>query len=420
MAAWLVASGRDRPCPASSANLGPGFDALGLALELPFELAVGASPADGFLPCEPRHPATVAAFAAAGGDPGTDLWWRSPIPPGRGLGFSGAARVAGAFAASRDRDEAFATAVALEGHPDNAAASTFGGLVATASGRAVNVQLGADLEVVVWWPETETSTNAARAALPDVVDRSDAVLDIGHTALLVAALAAGDLDALSTAVTDRLHQRRRLEREPASRAAIDVLRRVGAIAAVAERFGADRRGIRHPRPGRRRAGCVPAGRSLTPAADRDRRRRRAPRPELTDLTSAQGLLRAEPVDDDHEQADDAGAGEGQPDPGAVVVVDPVEPEADAEESGEEEDQAEHRARPDPCGAERVARSSSHLRDVVGVDPDLADAEIEVDVDGRCAGTRVDAGGGVGVEAVLLRWLAGSQAWAESRCRTLGR
>jgi homoserine kinase len=215
--------------PASTANLGPGFDALGLALDLPFELAVGETPADGFLPCEPRHPAAIA-FAAAGGDAGTDLWWRSPIPPGRGLGYSGAARVAGAFAATADRDAAFLTAAALEGHSDNAAASTLGGLVATAFGRAVRVELGVDLEVVVWWPATETSTTAARAALPEVVDRVDAVADIGHTALLVAALASGDLDALSVAAADGLHQSRRLLREPASREAIDALRRAGAIA----------------------------------------------------------------------------------------------------------------------------------------------------------------------------------------------
>jgi homoserine kinase len=215
--------------PASTANLGPGFDALGLALDLPFELAVGESPANGFLRCEPRHPAAVA-FAASGGDPGTAMWWRSPIPPGRGLGYSGAARVAGAFAASGDRESSFATAAALEGHADNAAASTFGGLVATASGRAVEVELALDLDVIVWWPATETSTTAARAALPEVIDRVDAVADIGHTALLVAAFAAGDLDALSVAVTDGLHQRRRLEREPASRRAIDALRRAGAIA----------------------------------------------------------------------------------------------------------------------------------------------------------------------------------------------
>jgi homoserine kinase len=216
--------------PASTANLGAAFDALGLALDLPFELAVGESPAQGFLRCEPRHPATIA-FEAAGGDAGAELWWRSPIPPGRGLGFSGAARVAGAFAASGNRDEAFATATSLEGHPDNAGASTFGGLVATASGRAVRVQLGVDLDVVVWWPETETSTSASRAALPDAVDRVDAVADIGHTALLVAAFAAGDLDALSVAITDGLHQRRRLERDPTSRDVLDGFRSAGAVAA---------------------------------------------------------------------------------------------------------------------------------------------------------------------------------------------
>ena len=86
--------------PASSANLGPGFDCLGLALDLPFELLDGdeldahGAPPDGFLAAEPTHPA-AAAFVVAGGSADTGLWWRSPIPPGRGLGFSGAARVAG-------------------------------------------------------------------------------------------------------------------------------------------------------------------------------------------------------------------------------------------------------------------------------------------------------------------------------------
>src|SRR6188472_1668252 len=81
--------------PGSSANLGPGFDALAVAVDLRFELEVGGARPDGFHRCEPTHPAAVA-YRAAGG--ARELTWHSPIPPGRGLGFSGAARVAGATA----------------------------------------------------------------------------------------------------------------------------------------------------------------------------------------------------------------------------------------------------------------------------------------------------------------------------------
>lgn len=209
--------------PASSANLGPGFDALGMALDLPFHLST--APGGEGLPAEPTHPAAVA-FAMAGGV--GELWWRSPIPPGRGLGFSGSARVAGALLGflqggrpdAEARPLALGVACQLEGHPDNAAASMLGGVVVATGGRAVRLPMPLDLEVVVWWPQTETSTNKARAALPGSVPFADAVFNVGHVALLVAALASGDRAALAIATQDRLHQELRLDLSPPSRAAL--------------------------------------------------------------------------------------------------------------------------------------------------------------------------------------------------------
>lgn len=215
--------------PASSANLGPGFDCLALALDLPFRLAVGLRGGAGvgssarWHRAEPSHPATVA-FVEAGGPPDVELRWHSPIPPGRGLGFSGAARVAGAFAAARldglDRDEAregaLRVATALEGHADNAAASAFGRFVVAAGERVVRIDVPSDLAVVAWSPDSSTSTDASRKRLPDQVDLADAAFSVARAALWVAALATGDLAALREATEDRLHQDLRLSARPDS------------------------------------------------------------------------------------------------------------------------------------------------------------------------------------------------------------
>lgn len=226
--------------PASSANLGPGFDCLGLALRLPFELLDGdeldadGAPPEGFLVAEPTHPA-AAAFVVAGGAVDTELWWRSPIPPGRGLGFSGAARVAGAYLAhvrSRpdpDQDAwaragALRVAAMLEGHPDNAAASTYGGLTVAVGERCVAVPapegLFDGLRLLVWSPTRSTSTDASRRVLPETVPLGDAVRSIGNAALWVAAVASGELSLLRTATEDQLHQAPRLAARPDSSAAL--------------------------------------------------------------------------------------------------------------------------------------------------------------------------------------------------------
>jgi len=213
--------------PASSANVGAGFDALGLALDLPFEVVVDAPGPDGFLLAEPTHPA-AAAHREAGGT--GDLWWRSRIPPGRGLGFSGAAAVAGAFAACGEVDRAFDAAAAVEGHPDNAAPSAYGGFCVAAGGMVIRLDMPSGLEVVAWWPETTTSTKRSRSSLPERVLFTDAVFNVGRAALFVAAVASGRLDALATGVEDRLHQDSRFAQVPASRDCAEMMRSAGALA----------------------------------------------------------------------------------------------------------------------------------------------------------------------------------------------
>lgn len=224
--------------PGSSANLGPGFDVLGLAVSLGVEMGVveGDFP-DHARPLDDHHPGTIA-FRRAGGEGA--LWERSSLPVGRGLGFSGAVRVGGAMLAEaqragRDtervmarRDAVFALAAELEGHPDNVAASVFGGVVATAAGRVVHVPLAVDPVVVVWIPSFVTKTDESRRRLPDVVPFSDAVFNVGRTALLVAALAAGDVEALRDATADRLHQDRRLEVAQPTRVAMEAAIEAGA------------------------------------------------------------------------------------------------------------------------------------------------------------------------------------------------
>jgi homoserine kinase len=224
--------------PASSANLGPGFDTLGMALSLHAEAGVidGVVPPDA-LRIDQFHPAGVA-FRRAGGE--GDLWVCSPIPVGRGLGFSGAVRVAGIAAAHAQRSGSdpdrlaaalpamLALATELEGHADNVAASLFGGIVATADGHAVRIPLAFDPAVVVWIPAFTTSTDESRTKMGREVSLGDAVFNVGRTALLVAALAAGDTDALRSATQDRLHQDRRLAAAEPSRAALQAALDAGA------------------------------------------------------------------------------------------------------------------------------------------------------------------------------------------------
>ncbi|MGA1070768.1 MAG: homoserine kinase [Ilumatobacteraceae bacterium] len=176
--------------PASTANLGPGFDVLGLALNLHLEAGFGNAPAEAN-EADENHPLTVA-FRHCGGK--QDLWVRSQMPMGKGLGFSGAARVAGCVLAHAEKHgaekkafddaklEILRTASELEGHPDNAAASMFGGFVASVDGFAVRIPTPLDPAIIVWVPQQQTSTKESRAKLPSEIKFQDAVFNVGRTA----------------------------------------------------------------------------------------------------------------------------------------------------------------------------------------------------------------------------------------------
>ncbi len=227
--------------PASTANLGAGFDSLGLALSLHLEAGlIGDGQPSTARVCDAHHP-THVAFRTAGG--AGEVWSSGGIPMGRGLGFSGAARVAGALLAIAQRDgvvaanshdarmSAFRTAAELEGHPDNVAASALGGFTVAAAGRAIRVPVAVHGEVVVWVPENTTSTKESRTKLLPTVSLTDAVWNISRSSLLVAALATGDVAALHDATQDRLHQDVRLAMVPETKRAMRAALDAGAWAA---------------------------------------------------------------------------------------------------------------------------------------------------------------------------------------------
>lgn len=223
--------------PASSANLGPGFDVLAIALDLHIEVSVEQSPAlevvtsgeGSYLPADATHPAARIAAEVAGHDR-LRIEVHSDIPLGRGLGSSAALAVAAAAAAGAE--DPFAWGVRIDGHPENAAASAFGGLVGatTVAGRPVwrHLPLDPDLTFVAVVPDRELLTADARRVLTETVDRADAVFNLGRMALLVAGL--GDADALiPEAGDDRLHQDRRAALFPESTEILAALRRAGAL-----------------------------------------------------------------------------------------------------------------------------------------------------------------------------------------------
>jgi len=226
--------------PASSANMGPGFDALGMAVSRYAEVGfVDHGLPDGARVADEHHPAAIA-FARSGGT--RPIWVRSDIPMGRGLGYSGAVRVAGAIAAHLEGsdgddvheqlvaayDDVLAVTTELEDHADNVAASLFGGVVATAGGRAIPLRMAFDPAVVVWIPSFTTRTDAARAALPAMVSFADATFNIGRVALLIAALGTGDVAVLRLATADKLHQDVRLAQAEPSRIAMQSALDAGA------------------------------------------------------------------------------------------------------------------------------------------------------------------------------------------------
>jgi homoserine kinase len=237
--------------PATSANLGPGFDSFGLALGLYDDVVarigesgvhvdVAGEGADD-VPRDRRNlvvKAMRAAFDRMGGQPrGIELVCANRIPHGRGLGSSAAAIVAGVLAARSlvlgglDDDEVYALCTEVEGHPDNVAACLYGGLTVAWEGGAARLPVHRSVSPVAFVPTSRSSTAKARRMLPETVPHADASFNAARAALLVEALGRRP-DLLMAATEDRLHQPYRAEAMPRTAALVASLRAAGVPAVV--------------------------------------------------------------------------------------------------------------------------------------------------------------------------------------------
>ncbi|MFI5255260.1 MAG: homoserine kinase [Candidatus Limnocylindrales bacterium] len=245
--------------PASTANLGAGYDTLAMALDLRdrIEVEVVDSPGlelsvegegAGVLPASHDNRFIVAldtglrwALGQVPPEIGFRVHMANAIPLARGLGSSAAATVAGLVAANAltgdglDQRRLLTLCIEIEGHPDNAAAALLGGFVVIAlvDGRPETVRFDAprDLRAVLFVPDLQLPTSEMRAALPREVPHRDAVFNLGRVALAVAGLASGRYDVLRAGTEDRLHEPYRAQAYPALPKLIAAARAAGAIGA---------------------------------------------------------------------------------------------------------------------------------------------------------------------------------------------
>jgi homoserine kinase len=227
--------------PASSANLGPGFDALAAALSLHLELEVVETGSFGVvsdlqIPLD-RSNLVVRAFERLA--PADDFEFRltSRIPLSGGLGSSAAAVVAGLMAADHlfELDaNVLELATELEGHPDNVAAALEGGFVICSGGTVHRFDAPLGLEAVLVVPFESVHTEAARAALPASVPLADAVFNVGSAATLVRGLSIADWELIAAGLADRLHQPHRAHLYPRSAELLERVSepRIGALGAT--------------------------------------------------------------------------------------------------------------------------------------------------------------------------------------------
>jgi homoserine kinase len=225
--------------PASSANLGPGFDTFGAALSLYRELEVRetgtfAVHTDLDLPRD-RTNLVSQAFERLHPADGFEFTIKSDIPLSGGLGSSAAAILAGLLAADHlfelDADVR-ALATELEGHSDNAAAALHGGFGVSASDEVHRFDPPMGLEAVLVVPHEAVATDAARTALPEEVPLEDAVFNIAHGSLLMAGVATANWDLIAAGLHDRLHQPRRAHLYPRSTDLLERARGLGALGAT--------------------------------------------------------------------------------------------------------------------------------------------------------------------------------------------
>jgi homoserine kinase len=225
--------------PASSANLGPGFDCFAAAIGLHLELEVletGSFAVETDLAvARNRENLCVKAFESL--HPADDFTFRirSDIPLTGGLGSSASAIVAGLLAADHlfELDvDLLACATAIEGHPDNVAAALHGGFVVCADGDAVRFEPPTGLEALAVVPEQAVRTSEARNALPAQVPIEQAVFNVAHGALLTLGLARGDWDLVARGLNDSLHEQRRSHLFPRSYELARRARELGALGAT--------------------------------------------------------------------------------------------------------------------------------------------------------------------------------------------
>jgi homoserine kinase len=228
--------------PASSANLGPGYDVLAAALSLELELEVEET-GEFFVHCDvpgvptDRSNLCVRAFELLHPAEGVTFQIRSEIPAAAGLGSSAAAIVAGLAAADHMYEldaPLFDLAVELEGHPDNVAAALHGGFViCPGSGeKPVRFDPAPGLEGVLAIPDHEVSTAEARLAMPSELPLEEAVHNVGHAALLVLGLAKDDFSLIGRGLRDLVHQPRRRSLYPRSMELVDRAEELGAVGAT--------------------------------------------------------------------------------------------------------------------------------------------------------------------------------------------
>lgn len=234
--------------PATSANLGPGYDAMAAAVSLYLDLEVEES---GEFSLDPggldvstgRNNLIVRAFESLHPADGISFRLRSEIPLSRGLGSSASAIVAGLFAADHlfelalSREEMLVRATELEGHPDNVAAAIYGGFVVCGSD-AGGAPLAArfdppdGLEGIAVIPPDKVSTRLAREAIPAEIPLADAVANVSAAAQLVLGLQSADLDLVARGLGDRIHQPRRRHLYPRSMEIVDAATELGALGAT--------------------------------------------------------------------------------------------------------------------------------------------------------------------------------------------
>src|SRR5689334_15432875 len=233
--------------PASSANLGPGYDVLAAALALHLELEVEEAgsfsvEAEGLGVPLDRSNLCVRAFETLRPADGIAFRIRSEIPLAAGLGSSAAAIVAGLLAAdhlyelAQEPEDVLIKAAEIEGHPDNVAAALYGGFVLCADddGTLTSTRLDPPqgVEAVVVIPGEQVPTEEARKAIPDQVPLTDAVANVSAASELVLGIERSDLTLIGRGLTDRLHQPNRAHLYPRSMEIVAEAPRMGAIGAT--------------------------------------------------------------------------------------------------------------------------------------------------------------------------------------------